>query len=115
MLSILKEALQIYRWRFTVIGAIVLTVWIPGNLAVDLLSRPMHGNENVLLHFRVASITGSLLDPLVTAALIYVTHAAKLGYRSSYRQAFLASFKFWGTLFTTRFGTWLGFLAAACC
>jgi len=107
-LAILDEALQIFGRRFWLIAAIVLTVWLPGNIAMEIAVRALHWTDNATVQFQLNGIVGAVLDPLVTAALIFVTFASKLGYAYSYRQAMATGVRRWPSLFATRLGT--GFL-----
>lgn len=104
-MAILDDALRLFGRRFGLIAAIVLTVWLPAHIAMETAVRALHWTTNPWAQIQLAGILGAVIDPLVAAALIHMTYAAKQGYAYSYRAAMSAGTACWLRVFVTRLGT----------
>ena len=109
------EAFRLLVSNLGVIGPLVLTVWLPGNLLINYLDYHGAGGEDPLATVRLKMITEGVFGPIYVAGTIYVLWKRKTGEWATYPEALSAGFHHWGRLFGTRFVTgWLillGFVA----
>lgn len=97
--QILKDAFHVYSKNFYLIAAVVLTIYVPKELILNLFSS---GNWFVRLFF--AFIVGVLLAPLSYLPTVHILHQWKLGNRTDYAEAMSAGIRDW------RFALWTLFI-----
>jgi hypothetical protein len=83
---------------------IVLTVWLPGNLALEWIAfnAPEGGAR---AGFRPASMIEGLFGPIYAGGLIYALSKRMRGERVTYGEAIAVGFRSWGRLFGARWFT----------
>ena len=93
-----RAAFLLYGRHFTLLGGIVLSVWIPGNLAICLIERRYESaDEYAALMW--TSLIGAVLAPLSTAALIHALGRIRRGEPAGWRDAMAGGLRKWGALF----------------
>lgn len=113
----LMFAARLFISDFPLIAALILTVWLPGNLltnsVVDQIGGPVEQRMVTSALMRIP--IGIFLGPIYAAGLIHVLAGRMTGDRSSYRKAIQAGLCNWWRLFVARVVTnvliLLGFLA----
>jgi hypothetical protein len=109
MLRNFAEALRLWRTNFALIAAIVLTVWLPGNLLGEYLIWHVPSDDDALRSYRVSAFIEGAFGAIYSAALVYALAQVKKGRRPSYFEAIAVGFRNWGRLFSARFfaGIWI--------
>jgi hypothetical protein len=103
MIDKLLEAAELLVRHFGLFVAVVLTVWIPGNLLVNYLDFYVIPPENFRLSFRMYQLVEAILSPVPAAAVIAILSRSKLGRRATYREVMGVALRKWGPLFWARF------------
>ena len=107
-------------WRllfenFSLYALIMLTVWLPANIAIAyFLSNAPPGRE-VMLSFQLNSMMNGGFGPISSGALIFAVAMRMEGQKVGYREAMGVGFRNWGRLFIANFYagiiTTLGYVA----
>jgi hypothetical protein len=107
-------AFQLLFGDFPLFSAIVLTVWLPVNVLIDMAVAQSAAN-NPLFSVRLNGVVEAIVGPLVAGALIWVLSERLAGRKATYMAAMGVGFRSWGRLFCARFVagllTGLGFIA----
>jgi hypothetical protein len=101
------EAFHILAADLFVIGPLILTVWLPGNLFVNYLIYSSPALDNGLALMRLNNLIESVFGPVYAGGVIYVLSKRKEGQRVTYREAIGVGLARWGSLFGARFFTGL--------
>ena len=111
MLRKFVEAIRLCCTNFVLIAAIVLTVWLPGNLFEEYLIWYVPSDDVVMRSYRVAALIETVFGPIYCGALVYAIAQLKDGRRPSYFEAISVGRRTWGRLFSARFfaGLWILF------
>jgi hypothetical protein len=117
MIAKFSEAFRLLWRHLALFTAIILTVWLPGNILLNYVAYYVKGSGD-------AGFTGSMkmtmwiegiFGPIYIGALVYALFQIKSGRSVTYREAIAIGFKKWGSLFAARFVAGLfiglGFLA----
>lgn len=108
------EAFQLLRDNFLLFSAIILTVWLPGNILTYYAATNFAG-ESVLGLMKITMWIEAILGPIYIGALIYALFQIKSGRGVTYREAMAVGIRKWGALFGARFVSGLlillGFIA----
>lgn len=103
MLKKFSEALQLLIDNLALISAIVLTIWLPGNVVVGLLTRHLGDDPQALYTtLRATRFIESIFGPLYIGALLYALSRIRQGWSVSYGEAMREGLRNWGTLFGAR-------------
>jgi DNA-directed RNA polymerase subunit RPC12/RpoP len=86
-----------------VYAPIILTVWIPGNIAIDQLSSNAPPGQEFFVSFRVSALIQSIFGPISIGALIFAVASRMEGVKVRYFEAMGAGFRSWGWLFAANF------------
>jgi hypothetical protein len=101
--------------NFVLISLIILTVWLPANIAIGFYEFNAPEDQQVFASFRLNSLIGGVFGPISIGALIFVIGERMNGKRVGYAEAMGMGFRNWGRLFAANFfaGIFivLGFLA----
>jgi len=100
-----SEALRLLWRHLGLFSAIILTVWLPGNILLDSVAYYYKGagDTNFLSTVRASMWIEAIFGPLYIAALVYALSQIKRGRSVSYKEAMAVGFKKWGLLFGARF------------
>jgi len=117
LLGKLTFAVRLFVGDFLLIAALILTVWLPGNLlanyVVDRIGGPI--DQRVIASALMRVPIGALLGPIYAAGVIHVLAGRMTGNPTTYREAIRAGLSNWWRLFAARFVTgvliFIGFLA----
>ncbi|WP_435018038.1 hypothetical protein TA3x_005677 [Tundrisphaera sp. TA3] len=84
-------------------GLIILTLWLPANIAIEasLIEVPAERAEGV--SFRLNQLIGGAFGPIVLGALIFAIAGRMRGERVGYFEAMAVGFRHWGRMFAARF------------
>jgi len=117
MISKFSEALCLLWRHLGLFTAIILTVWLPGNILLNYFDYYSPGSVDATFQKGLRTIIWLELvfGPICGGALVYALFQIKCGRAVTYREAIAVGFKKWGSLFAARFVagflTGLGLLA----
>ncbi len=103
MFSKLGEAISLLIRHFGLIAAVVLTVWLPGNLLIGYINFFLPAPENELNAFRAAMFIEGIFGPIYIGAMIHALWQIKQEEAVGYGEALRVGFQNWGRLFAARF------------
>ncbi|MBI2929198.1 MAG: hypothetical protein HYY24_26335 [Verrucomicrobia bacterium] len=103
MWRILNEAVWLWGNRLPLFTAIILTVWLPGNLLINWLAFYVLSEDDWAKQIRLTVWIEGIFGPIYLGALVYAVACHKLGQAVSYPQAMAVGLKNWRRLFGTRF------------
>ncbi len=98
MLSKFGEASRLLWTNLILFSAIILTVWLPGNLFVNYLAYHVYAEEEVLGVMRSTLWIEAIFAPIYVAAIIHALWNLKNGQRPRYLEAMAVGFRNWGRL-----------------
>ena len=101
MIDRFAEALSIFWGKFWLITAIVLTIWLPGNLLTNYVNHIYDGNNYLV--FKITLWFETIFGPIYIGALIHALYQIKSGRSATYRESITTGFNKWGRLFGARF------------
>jgi hypothetical protein len=101
------EACRLLVSNLRVIGPLVLTVWLPGNLLISYIAYHGPDSENPFSTLKLSNAVEGLFGPIYVAGLIHVLSKRKRGQWVTYSEAISAGYRNWGPLFVTRLTTGL--------
>jgi hypothetical protein len=102
MFNKLSEALSLLWNNLGLFTAIVLTVWLPGNILINFLTYS-YDEVGYRWIFRLGSLIEGIFGPIYIGALVYALFQIKLGKTVKFKEAITVGFKKWYSLFTARF------------
>jgi hypothetical protein len=102
MFGNLSEAVRLLAGNFLLIGAIVLTVWLPGNLLLSYLAFFGPGPDNARMVMRGAMYMEGIFGPIYIGAMVYALWQIKQGQTVGYGEAIGVGIRNWGRLFGAR-------------
>lgn len=96
-----KEALLLLKKNFWLFAAIILTVWLPGNILSNAI---IYYNPEISFvgMVKLPMIIESIFGPLYIGAMVYALNQIKMGQDASYNEAIGVGIKNWFNLFTAR-------------
>jgi hypothetical protein len=86
-----------------VYSAIILTVWIPANIAIVWLSSQAPPGQELFVSFRVIGLIQSVFGPISIGGLIFAVARRMEGIKVGYFEAMGVAFRNWGRLFAANF------------
>src|SRR5262245_61678074 len=100
-----SEALRLLWRHLGLFTAIILTVWLPGNILMEYVAYAFtkSSNTNLLGSIRLSIWIEMIFGPIYIGALVYALYQIKSGHPVTYREAMAVGFKKWGSLFAARF------------
>jgi hypothetical protein len=96
-------ALRLFFGDLPTIGAIVLTVWLPGNILIESVLQGSPKGDDFSSSWRINSLGEMVLGPPVAGAILAVLAARMDGRRIGFRAALRVGIGSWGPLFGARF------------
>lgn len=103
MPGVLGETLRLLAGNLHLFTLIVLTVWLPGHVALNYLEFFGPSNDPSLQSLRLAFVLQACFDPLVVAAIISALARIKAGLPASYGDVLLEAVRVWPRLVLVRF------------
>jgi len=105
MIAKFSEAFRLLRRHLGLFSAIILTVWLPGNILLESVAYYVNATDDTnLLHTVRASMwIETIFGPIYVAALVYALFEIKHGRSVSYKEAMAVGFRKWGPLIGARF------------
>jgi hypothetical protein len=107
LLEKLAEAFRLLISNLGLFAALILTVWLPGNLVVNYIAYHGQDSENPLAMMRLNNLIETVFGPIYTGGMIFALARRKSGEEVTYAKAIAAGFHNWGRMFGTRFVTGL--------
>lgn len=101
MLAKFSESIRILGRHYRIFTAIILTVWLPGNILANYIASYAKGADD----FRVLKMTmliDTIFGPIYIGALIFALFQIKSGRSVTYSQAMAVGLKKWGALLVAR-------------
>jgi hypothetical protein len=83
-------------------AALVLTIWIPGHLLIDMAVAGNPNQANTLTALRLGNLVELVFGPIYSAGIITALAARMSGEKTSYIEAMRAGLHHWGRLFGAR-------------
>ena len=102
MITRFTEAIYLIKQNFGLFTAIILTVWLPGNLVVNHVAYNVTGVSD-LGFLKMTMWIEVIFGPIYIGALVYAVFQIKSGRAVTYKEAMGVGLKNWGTLFAARF------------
>ena len=99
--SAFRVAIQLLCSNILLFSAIILTVWLPGNVFVNYLIY--HGDVDVRFMIRAPMLIESIFGPIYIGALVFALAKVMQGEQPSYGESINVGFQKWGSLFAARF------------
>lgn len=97
-----SEAVSLLWAHLGLFAAIILTVWLPGNLVVNRVAQSL-GEETGMEAMRLTWMIEGIFGPIYLGALVYALYNIKMGRPVTYVEAMGVGFRKWGVLFSARF------------
>jgi len=100
-----NEAFRLFGSNFMLISMIVLTVWLPAHLIINLLT---YSTDNISIRASYKMLTQAvewIFGPICLGGIIHTVSLRKPGKRVTYAEAMRAGLRNWGKMFWTRFVT----------
>ncbi len=114
MVKKFSEALSLLWNNLGLFTAIVLTVWLPGNILINFVAHNYYAEVSIG-SMMLPMWVGGIFGPIHIGALVYALYQIKMGRTARYREAMSVGFRKWGSLFAARlvagFLIVLGFIA----
>lgn len=89
------------------VSAIVLTVWLPANVAIAYALASSGSGDDFFASARLTNLVESVLGPPVAGAILWLLSERLEGRRSTYGAAMRVGLSHWGRLFGARFAAGL--------
>jgi hypothetical protein len=106
MIAKFSEAFRLLWRHLGLFTAIILTVWLPGNILINYLAYNVRGSSETRL-MRMSTWIDVIFGPICIGAIVYALFQIKSGRTVTYREAMTVGFKKWGSLFAARFAAGL--------
>ena len=84
-------------------AALVLTIWLPGHLLIDMVLAANPNQADPLTAMQLAGLVEAVFGPVYAAGIITALAARMSGEKISYLDAMRAGLHHWGRLFAARF------------
>ena len=101
MVKQFSEALSLLWNNLGLFTAIVLTVWLPGNILITFVAYN-YAEVSDIGFMRLAMSIEGVFGPIYIGALVYALYQIKMGRTPTYREAMSVGFRKWGSLFAAR-------------
>lgn len=102
MIEKFSEAFSILRNNLGLFSAIILTVWLPGNILLNYFLYNVEGIHELAIIKYSLYIEG-IFGPLYIGALVFSLYQIKSGRTVTYKEAMTVGVEKWGALFLARF------------
>jgi hypothetical protein len=101
MVNKFSETLSLLWNNLGLFTAIILTVWLPGNILKNFVAYS-YVEVGYIWLIRLPILIEGIFGPIYIGALVYALFQIKLGRTVNYKDAIAVGFKKWGSLFTAR-------------
>ena len=101
MLARFSEALRILGHHIRLFAAIILTVWLPGNILANYIAYNVKGASDMSV-LKLTMLIEGIFGPIYIGALVFALFQIKSGRTVTYKAAMSVGLKKWGTLFVAR-------------
>ncbi len=98
----LVMAFRVLFGQLPLIAALVLTIWIPGHLLIDMALADNPKRADNLTILQLSSLVEFVFGPIYAAGIITALAAGMAGRKTSYLEAMRAGLHHWGRLFAAR-------------
>jgi len=99
----LRMAFGLLFGQLALFALLVLTVWIPGNVLIELISAGNANQPDAMATFRLNNLIELIFSPIYAGGVITALARRMNGQKTSYGEAIRAGFHHWGRLFGARF------------
>ena len=99
MLRKLAEATRLLCTNLGLFSAIILTVWLPGNVLANYLAFYVYTDDELSRTMRFTNMFEGIFGPIYVAAMIHALSKIKGGQRPRYLESMAVGFRNWGRLF----------------
>jgi uncharacterized membrane protein len=105
MLAILSESFRLFATHFRLLAAIILSVALPGNLAMQFLAQgnSSGGMAGANPGAEWSGFLWMIVAPISSAAVVYALSEITSGRPATYRESMAVGFRNWGRLFGATF------------
>jgi hypothetical protein len=102
MLAKFAEAFRLLGSNFVLFSAIILTVWLPGNIFANYLTFFVPSADEFARSYWIGSGIELIFGPIYIGALIDALSKLKAGERPGYVESITVGFRTWGRLFVVQ-------------
>jgi hypothetical protein len=99
----LAQGFQLFFGNFPLIAGVVLTVWFPANLLIELAFFGREDTSDAMARMQLNNVAEVLLGPIVNGALIGLLAQRMNGRKVGYGAAMGVGLRNWGRVFAARF------------
>ena len=103
MFSKFGRAVAILVGNVVLVAAIVLTVWLPANILIELLTAQVSPEGGQYVVLRLQLLLSGIFAPLQIGALVFALSRIRVRERVTYAEAMGQGVRCWGRLFGARF------------
>lgn len=103
MSGVLGETFRLLAVNLHLVTLLVLTVWLPGHVALNYLEFFGPASDPTFQSLRVAFFLQAIFDPLVVASLLSALARIKVGLPVTYPEALIEGLRAWPRLVLVRF------------
>lgn len=105
MIAKFSEAFRLLWRHFGLFAAIILTVWLPGNLFLVYFDYNVATGTDAALTgaIKISMWIELIFGPIYIGAMVFALFQIKSGKAVAYREAIAVGFRKWGSLFAARF------------
>ncbi|QDV84095.1 hypothetical protein TBK1r_30400 [Stieleria magnilauensis] len=96
------EACRLLSNHLVLFSAIILTVWLPGNLLINYLAYYVYSEDEIVDLMRSTMWIEGIFGPVYIGAMIHVLWKLKRGEYAGYSEAIGVGIRNWGRLFAAR-------------
>ena len=101
MIARFSEAIRLLTRHFGLFAAIILTVWLPGNLLINYIAYHV-ADAGDMGFMKLNMWIEGIFGPIYIGALIFALFRIKSGHVVTYKEAIGVGLKNWGSLFAAR-------------
>jgi hypothetical protein len=95
-------AFRLLLGQLPLFAALVLTIWIPGHLLIDMAVAGKPNQADSLTALQLGNLVEIVFGPIYSAGIITALAARMAGEKTSYVEAMRAGLHHWGRLFAAR-------------
>ena len=102
MITRFSDAFCLLGRHFGLFAAIILTVWLPGNLLINYVAYNVEAADEITF-MKMTLLIEAILGPIYIGALVHSLFQIKSGHPVTYTEAVTVGMRKWGWLLAARF------------
>jgi hypothetical protein len=101
IITILKNAVELYRKHLLTVVASVLVIWVPLEILSSYMDTFVFGPDDIRKSFKFAQFLDNFIGIIATAAVTSIGYRATLGEKATFKEAMSVGFSSWGRVWWT--------------